>query len=225
MPICHQAYGRRSIEYQQHLPDANASGNVALLRSRPATWFSTARPRWRMLHIPRRVIALIGFGKCLVGHVLSAVMQDNLSVGPVANRQCGAITLPMMIGHTSLASHSASKSYPIWTFIGSPRSSWSALSYTHRIRCALTIARNFRYLRRNYELNKSYMGKDLIGRFRIHITEKDPRRILELNKCMEHRSRPLGGSSPNSHMTTLLVIIASVYLLLATAIVKAYLGV
>lgn len=123
LPICHQAYSRGSIEYQQHLPDANASGNVALLRSRPATWFNTTRPRWRMLHIPRRVIALIGFGKCLIGHVLSAVMQDNLSVSPVANRQCGAITLPMMIGHTSSASHSSSKSYPIWTFIGSPRSS------------------------------------------------------------------------------------------------------
>jgi hypothetical protein len=50
------------------------------------------------------------------------------------------------------------------------------LSYTHRIRCALTIARNVTYLMENDEGNKWSMGKDLIRFSPIRLAENHPRR-------------------------------------------------
>jgi hypothetical protein len=110
LPICHQVCNRGSIENQQHLSDANATGNVALLRSRPTTWFTLAGPRWRIPHDPRRVIAQIGFGKRTIGHVIISATLDYLSVSSGGVNNSAAITLPMLIGHTSLTNHNSPKS-------------------------------------------------------------------------------------------------------------------
>ena len=50
LPICHCAYGPGSMRYQQHLPDANATGNVVLTRVQATTWSIKVELR---LQIPR----------------------------------------------------------------------------------------------------------------------------------------------------------------------------
>ena len=59
------------------------------------------------------------------------------------------------------------------------------LSYTHRIRCALTIWRIVTYLMENDERNKWSMGKDLIRFSPRHLAENHPRRRSGLCRIWE----------------------------------------